>query len=83
MVSGAKKQEKFNKDFEEGNLILKEFKRLPNDKKDEYIKRELKKKYNLDKVTFECMECAKVALFEDDGYITDDDLIQATNLRRK
>lgn len=47
------------------------------------MKKELKKKYNLVNVNFECMECAIVALFEDDGYITDDDLVNATNLRRK
>jgi len=83
MVSGAKKQNIFNKQYEEGTFTIKQFRSLPNDKKQDYLTKELKKKYKLTAINFTCYECAITALFEEDGYITDDDLINATGLRRK
>lgn len=82
MADRARREEFFQAHqpaFENGTLTTAEVGQLPEARAQEYLERELKKKYQKDDVPFSCNHCATVALFNDpspDGpYITDDELI--------
>jgi hypothetical protein len=74
---------KLQRQFKDGTLNLANLNRLPEDKKHEYLQRELRKKYNSPELVYSCTRCACTALFDDNGYITDDELIIYTGLPHK
>jgi hypothetical protein len=66
--------------FSNGALTQQEYKRLPEQHlKDEYLSRELEKKWGKP-VPYSCEECALTALYTENGYITDEEIIEATGL---
>lgn len=74
---------KIKQRWENGTLSKEQLSNIPFDKADEYLTRELKNKYKLQKVSFSCRHCALIALYQDNGYITDEELIADTGLKHK
>jgi len=72
-----KKRNKFNS----GILSIDELYRIPIEKRIEYIKRELKKKFG-GNINFKCPHCASITLYENDGYITDEDLLNHKKIQK-
>ena len=58
--------------YNNGKLSREQLKRLPNDKKKEYIYKELVKKFG-NNVKYTCEHCATSLLYND-GYVSDDQL---------
>lgn len=73
---------KFLKRYAEGSLSEEDVRQMPSKKQTEYLTRELKKKYKSE-IKYSCEECAITALYRDNGYITDEELIECTGLRHK
>lgn len=70
--------------YKAGKLSLDVFSELPYNRRVEYYQQEIPKKYKFDKKLYPkdpCYTCAQVALFKDNGYISDEELIKVTKLR--
>jgi len=65
--------------FEAGTLTESEIHSLGWERQQEYLSRELQKKYGRP-VGFSCSYCAVTALFKNpgEGYVTDEEIIEAT-----
>lgn len=70
----TKRQKRFSKyqvKFEKGILTKQELNLLDREKIREYLEKELKNKFNINK--FECIHCG-VNLLYDDGYVSEEEL---------
>lgn len=56
-------------------ITATEFTKLSPEKQIEYLKLALQKKFSED-IKFSCKACAEKALFDESGYITDEDLLK-------
>lgn len=84
MTKREKKFKKLKQRWENGTLSKDQLGNIPFDKQHEYLTRELKKKYNLNRsVSYGCTHCSMIALYENNGYITDEELIADTGLKHK
>ena len=73
---------KHEADFKAGAISGRDLDKMPTDKQLEFCKIELAKKYKKS-IRFKCLHCASIALFADNGYVSDEELIQDTGLRHK
>jgi hypothetical protein len=75
---------KYKQAFDNGTMNIETLYKQPKNRQREYLRREVAKKYKFDinklSPTF-CETCAQVALYKDDGYITDEEIIGLTGLR--
>jgi hypothetical protein len=70
-----------NKDrYERGLLSYDELKKIPIEKSNEYLKKELDKKFSTE-TNFKCYECAKSLLFFNDP-VSDDELLKIPNVKK-
>lgn len=53
---------------------------MPSAQCNTYLKDKLSQKYHKN-IQFNCQDCAIIALYDDNGYITDEELIKCTGLR--
>ena len=85
MSQPTRREKYYNKNktaFMEGKIGNDDFERLPTERQKEYCIINLAKKYRKP-VRFSCIDCARTALYSNDGYVTDDELIKDTGLRHK
>ena len=73
---------KNKKDFDAGKIKKENITKLPPEESRNYLILQLNKKYGRN-VTFTCTSCAITALYEDNGYVTDEEIIRETGLRHK
>ncbi|KKL15104.1 hypothetical protein LCGC14_2508950 [marine sediment metagenome] len=70
--------------FLAGNVSRENLSKYPIEKRMEYLNRELKKKYNTTQISTSCERCGTIALYEDNGYITDEEILEyASNFEHK
>lgn len=66
--------------YKNGTIPMIYLKKLPITRKKEYIKKEITKKYNKD-ISYTCEICATTLLYNDNGRISDEELVIATGAR--
>jgi hypothetical protein len=69
--------------IQSGTLSQKELESLTPATATAYLRTALPRKFRRDTVRFSCQHCAIIALFEDNGFVTDEELIEDTGLRHK
>jgi hypothetical protein len=69
--------------IQSGTLSQKELESLTPATATAYLRALLPRKFKRDAVRFSCQHCAIIALFEDNGFVTDEELIEDTGLRCK
>jgi hypothetical protein len=69
--------------IESGTLSAKELESLTPASASAYLRTALARKYKREAVRFSCQHCATIALFEENGFVTDEELIEDTGLRHK
>jgi len=78
-----KNLDKLQKEFDNINLSEKDLLKIPEINKKIYLKNHICKKYKIDNINFNCISCAKIVAYRDDGYITDDGLLKNYEIRKK
>lgn len=71
LTKREKRFDKYKLKFENGTLSRAELEKLSCNKINEYLLKEMKKKYNINNIT--CCTCAKNTLYNE-GYVSDDEL---------
>lgn len=78
-TKNEKRFDKLKKKFDSGMMTREELSHIPTNKKEEYIARELEIKYKK-KINYTCLYCAETCLFEDSGYVTDEELLEQLHM---
>lgn len=82
----TKKEKRYNKlkqKFDNGKISSKELNSIPVEKRLEYLSKMISRKYNCSEIEIECEICAKIVLFKDSGYISDEDLLEIENISKQ
>jgi len=67
--------------YKNGMIPISDLKKLPMSRKKEYIKQEIEKKYGKG-VSYTCEACAEILLYNENAYITDDELVEVSGAKR-
>lgn len=86
MIKATKKDKLFTKykiKFENNQLSKDELCRLSHEKKAEYLTKNIALKFKIPPIKISCEPCAFSVLYNDSGYITDEDLLSNPEISKK